>query len=153
MVSPAAVQRRMTGQQDSRSTPGMLSRGSNVYNGGSPNAQSGGGPQFGRPPSSPPAPPGLGGGMPPGMGGPMPPNAMGGGPPVENPMAPIVQNMQQLENPLQPSPGGETANPIIEALKQGGPPGMGGVGGNPSNVSPEIMAAIVRKLGAGGGMG
>lgn len=157
MVSPAAVQRRMTGQGDSRGPSGILSRGTNVYNGGSPAAHSGGGPQFGRPPT----PPGLGGNMPPGLGGPIPGappgdgGPMGGAPgpgmaPVESPMAPIVANMQQLESPM-PSPAGEFDNPVLAALKQGGPPGMGGVGGNPSNVSPEIMAAIVRKLGAGGG--
>lgn len=144
-----AIQRRLTGQGDSRGSAGILSRGPNVYNGGSNAAHSGGGPQFGRPPEMP----GMDGeipGAPPAVAGP------GGAPgpgmmPVENPMAPIVANMQQMSD-LMPSPSGETDNPILAALKQGGPPGMGGVGGNPSNISPEIMAAIVRRLGAGGGI-
>lgn len=148
-----AIQRRLTGQPDARGPAGIMSRGSNVYNGGSSAAHSGGGPQFGRPPE-------MGGGIP-GLGA--PPDPMGGAPvdpagapgpgmmPVENPMAPIVANMQQMSDGM-PSPSGETENPIIAALNQGGPPGMGGVGGNPSNVSPEIMAAIVRRLGAGGGL-
>jgi len=145
MVSENAIQRRMTGQGDSRSMPGMLSRGANVYNGGSPAAHSGGGPQFGRPPTAggpPMVPPGLdmaGGAPGPGMA------------PVDNPMAPIVANMQQMQD-FMPSPSGETANPILAALQQGGPPGMGGVGGNPNSVSPEIMAAIVRKLGTANGI-
>jgi len=148
MVSPAALERRMTGQGDSRGPSGILSRGSNIYNGGSPSAHSGGGPQFGRPAEMP----GMGGeiaGVPPASG------LTGGAPapgmmPVENPMAPIVANMQQLQDGM-PSPSGEVDNPVLAALKQGGPPGQGGAGGNPSNISPEIMAAVVRRLGAGGG--
>lgn len=133
-----AIKRRMTGQGDARSMQGTLSRGNNVYRGGMPNAQSGGGPQFGRPPAGPP------GGMPPGLASGMPQQQ----PP--NPMAPIVQNMQQLQG-IMPTPSGATDNPVIAALQQGGPPGQGGVGGNPGRISPEIMAAIVRRLGAEGG--
>lgn len=158
MPSESAIKRRMTGQPDSRGPQGMMARGSNVYRGGAPNAHSGGGPQFGRPPVGSPngggmmPPPGNSGappagGMPPGMGPPggMPPQ--GGAPPVDNPMAPILENMKQME-PIQPSPSGATGNPIMEAMQQGGPPGEGGVGGNPNQVSPEILAAIVRRLGA-----
>lgn len=36
---------------DPRSLSGIMSRGSNVYSGGLPQAQMGGGPQFGRPPT------------------------------------------------------------------------------------------------------
>lgn len=153
----------MTGQGDPRGASGIMARGANVYDGGSMSAQSGGGPQFGRPSSNPP---GLGGMMPPGMGGEIPGAPAAGmdpagapGPgmaPVESPMAPIVANMNMMGGMgggemEMPSPSGETMNPIMAALQQGGPPGSGGVGGNPSNISPEIMAAIVRRLGAGGG--
>lgn len=41
--------KRLNGEQDSRSMIGMLSRGKNIYNGGSKAAHSGGGAQFGRP--------------------------------------------------------------------------------------------------------
>lgn len=157
MISNSALERRMTGQGDPRGAPGIMSRGANVYGGGSMSAHSGGGPQFGRPEEGPP---GLGGAMPPGMGGEIPgapaaPMDPAGAPgpgmaPVDNPMAPIVANMAQMQE-FMPSPSGETMNPIMAALQQGGPPGNGGVGGNPNSVSPEIMAAIVRRLGAGGG--
>lgn len=40
---------RLNGIQDSRGPKGILSRGKNVYNGGTSAAHSGGGPQFGRP--------------------------------------------------------------------------------------------------------
>lgn len=146
MVANAAMQRRITGQPDSRGAQGIAARGANVYNGGSMSAHSGGGPQFGRPPMGPPNSPPVG--MANGNGLPM-----GGEPgmaPVQNPMAPILQNMQQLSDVI-PSPSGETDNPVMAAMRQAAPPGPGGVGGNPTNVSPEIMAAIVRKLGAGNG--
>ena len=48
-MADMALQRRLLGQRDSRGMTGMLSRGANVYNGASMSAQSGGGPQFGRP--------------------------------------------------------------------------------------------------------
>lgn len=44
-----SIERRLRGQKDSRSTQGIMSRGANVYNGGSNAAQRGGGSQFGRP--------------------------------------------------------------------------------------------------------
>ena len=40
-------------QPDSRSTQGILSRGKNIYNGGSNAAHRGGGPQYGRPREGP----------------------------------------------------------------------------------------------------
>lgn len=51
-MADMALQRRLLGQQDSRGPVGMLSRGANVYGGASMAAHSGGGPQFGRPPSA-----------------------------------------------------------------------------------------------------
>lgn len=46
----AAILRRLQGMRDPRSQVGILSRGKNVYGpGGSYAAQSGGGPQYGRP--------------------------------------------------------------------------------------------------------
>lgn len=139
-----ALKRRLTGQKDSRSTQGIMSRGANVYNGGTPNATSGGGPGFGRPPGIPQTPPVPGGmqpGMPtpPPMGGMQPPGLTSGGPPAPGAppdMSSIVQSM------------------IQNAPPQYGPPGMGGVGGNPTpGIPPELLAALGRRLGAGGGMG
>lgn len=46
-----SLQKKLLGQQDSRGPVGILSRGANVYNGASMAAHSGGGSQFGRPPS------------------------------------------------------------------------------------------------------
>ena len=40
---------KLQGLKDSRGPVGILSRGKNIYNGGSGAAHSGGGPQFGRP--------------------------------------------------------------------------------------------------------
>lgn len=45
----ALLKKRQLGVRDSRGIVGILSRGKNVYRGGTPNAHSGGGPQFGRP--------------------------------------------------------------------------------------------------------
>lgn len=44
---------KLQGNKDSRGLQGILSRGTNVYNGGSTAAHSGGGPQFGRPKKNP----------------------------------------------------------------------------------------------------
>jgi hypothetical protein len=44
-----ALMKKMQGMVDARGLQGQLSRGNNVYNGGMPNAQSGGGAQFGPP--------------------------------------------------------------------------------------------------------
>lgn len=48
-VTQQALERRLSGVQDHRSMVGILSRGKNIYNGGSSAAHRGGGPQFGRP--------------------------------------------------------------------------------------------------------
>lgn len=52
---------KLLGERDSRGMQGIFARGSNVYNGGTSAAHSGGGPQFGRPtvkkPSTPSAQP------------------------------------------------------------------------------------------------
>lgn len=48
MINPA-LQRRLAGEQDSRSTQAIFTRGANIYHGGLGNAHAGGGPQFGRP--------------------------------------------------------------------------------------------------------
>ncbi len=45
--------KRILGQDDPRSMVGKLARGSNVYNGGSSAAHSGGGLQYGRPKKNP----------------------------------------------------------------------------------------------------
>lgn len=47
--SVQALMKELSGHQDSRSLKGILSRGANVYKGGSSRAHSGGGKQFGRP--------------------------------------------------------------------------------------------------------
>lgn len=52
-MADAALQRRLLGVNDPRGPQGIMSRGANVYNGGSPSAHSGGGPQFGRPRTNP----------------------------------------------------------------------------------------------------
>lgn len=44
--------RNQTNPLDPRGLLGILGRGSNIYRGGLPNAQQGGGPQFGRPTST-----------------------------------------------------------------------------------------------------
>ncbi len=44
-----AIQKRLTGIQDSRGPVGIAARGANIYRGGSHAAHSGGGPQYGRP--------------------------------------------------------------------------------------------------------
>lgn len=49
---PDAVRRRLQGMVDPRSKVGILSRGANVYKGVTNVAQSGGGPQYGRPQGS-----------------------------------------------------------------------------------------------------
>lgn len=47
--SKSAIERRLRGMKDPRSTVGIMSRGKNIYKGTSHAAHSGGGPQFGRP--------------------------------------------------------------------------------------------------------
>ena len=44
-----ALLKELYGMKDSRSSKGIMARGSNIYKGGSTSAHSGGGTQFGRP--------------------------------------------------------------------------------------------------------
>lgn len=53
MAAEDAMKRRLTGAKDSRGPQGIAARGSNVYNGGSAAATTGGGPGIGRPPTNP----------------------------------------------------------------------------------------------------
>lgn len=48
-----AIERRLTGVQDSRGPVGIAARGANIYRGGSSAAHSGGGAQYGRPRTNP----------------------------------------------------------------------------------------------------
>lgn len=92
-MADAAMQRRLMGQKDSRSTQGIISRGANVYKGGTSAARTGGGPNIGRPTGS-----GTGGGAG-AAGGSLNANvgnqAQSGGD-----MAGIIQRM--IQNKLQP---------------------------------------------------
>jgi hypothetical protein len=48
------LQKRLMGMKDPRGLEGIFSRGKNVYNSASSSAQSGGGQQYGRPPTKDP---------------------------------------------------------------------------------------------------
>lgn len=82
-MNQAAIQRRL-GIQDPRGFGGIFSAGAPVYNGGSPSAHSGGGPQFGRPPENP-----MAGGM--NQGG-ISPGSMQAGPDMTTLLGSISSN-------------------------------------------------------------
>jgi hypothetical protein len=59
-LDPASIMRRL-GIKDPRGLQGALSAGAPVYNGGAPQAQQGGGPQYGRPTEGGMSPPPVAG--------------------------------------------------------------------------------------------
>jgi len=155
MFNKKAIERRL-GMQDSRGPQGIMSRGANVYNGGTPQAQSGGGPQFGRPSNQSGQAPQAGGedagalspslttllgSLPPQAAGPPSMAAAGGAP-----LPPGIASQAGIPGGL---PGGlpPTGAPV--------PPGagLGQQGGSDPTQMAAIMAILQKRYGGGAGGG
>ncbi len=90
-----ALMKKMQGITDSRGMLGQFSRGNNVYNGGMPNAQSGGGAQFGPPQGNQNAAQAL-------MQQKVAAAQQGGAPPMQDdPQAMLKRQMDQAKSALQ----------------------------------------------------
>lgn len=177
MAVEDAMKRRLTGMKDSRGPQGIAARGSNVYNGGSAAATTGGGPGIGRPPSAP-SDPAMGGNPPPSQGS----GPLGMGDIVakynqmQSPQLPQTQPAAPITGLPAPSNGmdqtgmmaggmnpntsisgqGDTGNNAGQApqaaggVPQDGVPLGPGMAPNPMMGNPQnLLAAMQRKLGGG----
>lgn len=127
MAQDDALKRRLSGNKDSRGPQGIMSRGKNVYNGGTNAARSGGGANIGRPPTP-------GGGS---AGGAM--NANIGKPGVGSDagvpsLSDIIQRMTNIAAPPVEKNAMNSTGQVAP-----GPPGIGGVGGG--SPMPEMQGA------------